>query len=107
MRKLLLSLLAFAIVLNFAASSPQNGQPASGWDLLRKIVLIPGLSSQEGKVMDFIQSTLPSSLKVQRDAKANVWFTVGEGKPHILFVKVFQFPPKLLFDFELTVIALS
>jgi putative aminopeptidase FrvX len=36
--------------------------------------------------MDFIQSTLPSSLKVQRDAKANVWFTVGEGKPHILFV---------------------
>lgn len=86
MRKLLLSSLAFAIVLNFAASSPQNGQPASGWDLLRKIVLIPGLSSQEGKVMDFIQSTLPSSLKVQRDAKANVWFTVGEGKPHILFV---------------------
>ncbi len=86
MRKLLLLSVLFAIVLNFGASSPQNGQPASGWDLLRKIVLIPGLSSQEGKVMDFIQSSLPSSLKVQRDAKANVWFTVGEGKPYILFV---------------------
>jgi putative aminopeptidase FrvX len=79
-----------ALTLNLAVSAPQGApqvvSPASGWDLLRKIVLVPGLSSQEGKVSDFVQAALPSSLKVQRDAKSNVWFTVGEGKPHILFV---------------------
>jgi len=78
------------LILSFAASSlPSAHQPApaaAGWDLLRRIVLIPGLSSQEGKVADFIQAALPASLKVQRDAKSNVWFTAGEGRPHILFV---------------------
>ena len=60
--------------------------PFSEWDLLRKIVMIPGLSSQEGRVMDFIQAALPKSLPTRRDAKNNVWFTVGTGRPHILFV---------------------
>jgi len=86
MRKPFILIIASAMLMNLAASMPQNAPSASSWDLLRKIVLIPGLSSQEGKVADFIQSVLPSSLKIQRDAKANVWFTVGEGKPHILFV---------------------
>ena len=90
MRKAGYLIVLSALILNFAVSSPQSGSqpapPASGWDLLRKIVLIPGISSQEGKVADFIQATLPASLGVQRDAKSNVWFTVGQGKPHILFV---------------------
>jgi len=94
MRKAVYIILFSVLILNIAVSAPQSASksgpqaasPASGWDLLRKIVLIPGLSSQEGKVSDFIQAALPSSLKVQRDAKSNVWFTVGEGKPHILFV---------------------
>jgi len=90
MRKAAYLIVLSALILNFAVSSPQSGSqtapPASGWDLLRKIVLIPGISSQEGKVADFIQATLPASLGVQRDAKSNVWFTVGQGKPHILFV---------------------
>ena len=90
MRKAAHIILLSALTLNLAVSAPQGApqvvSPASGWDLLRKIVLVPGLSSQEGKVSDFVQAALPSSLKVQRDAKSNVWFTVGEGKPHILFV---------------------
>jgi len=90
MRKAVYIIMLSALTLNLAVSSPQGAPqgapPASAWDLLRKIVLVPGLSSQEGKVSDFVQAALPSSLKVQRDAKSNVWFTVGEGKPHILFV---------------------
>jgi putative aminopeptidase FrvX len=79
------------IILALALSAPAGSQtPPSGgatcWDILRKIVLVPGLSGQEGKVADFIQAALPSSFKVQRDARNNVWFTVGEGKPHIMFV---------------------
>ena len=90
MRKAVFIVLLSALTLSLAVSAPQGApqaaSPASSWDLLRKIVLVPGLSSQEGKVSDFVQAALPSSLKVQRDAKSNVWFTVGEGKPHILFV---------------------
>jgi len=90
MRKAVYLVIGAAFVLSFAVSSPSSGQQtapaAAAWELLRRIVLIPGLSSQEGKVADYIQATLPASLKIQRDAKSNVWFTVGEGKPHILFV---------------------
>ena len=70
-----------------AAAIPALAQnPFSEWDLLRKIVMIPGISSQEARVMDFIQGALPKSLQPQRDAKNNVWFTAGAGRPHILFV---------------------
>jgi putative aminopeptidase FrvX len=83
------ALLLLVLTLNITASpqtTPAQSSPASSWDLLRKIVLVPGMSGQEGKAADFLQAALPASLKVQRDAKNNVWFTVGEGKPHILFV---------------------
>jgi putative aminopeptidase FrvX len=86
MRKTAFIIILSALTLNLAVSAQQNAPTASSWDLLRKIVLVPGLSSQEGKVADFVQSVLPSSLKVQRDAKSNVWFTVGSGNPHILIV---------------------
>jgi putative aminopeptidase FrvX len=58
----------------------------SAWDILRRIVLVPGVSGQEKPVADFIQGSLPSRLKIQRDEMHNVWFTAGSGKPHILFV---------------------
>ena len=86
MRRYAMSILGSALILSIAAFAGQSKDSASSWELLKKIVLIPGISSQEGKVSDFIQGTLPSSLKVQRDAKANVWFTTGEGRPHLLFV---------------------
>ncbi len=86
MRRHVISALGVGLVLGISVFAGQAKVPPSSWELLRKIVLIPGLSSQEGKVSDFIQSALPSSLNVQRDVKANVWFTVGEGRPHLLFV---------------------
>jgi putative aminopeptidase FrvX len=70
-----------------AASAAAFAQyPFSDWDLFRQIVMIPGISSQETKVMDFIQAALPKILKVQRDAKNDMWFSVGTGRPHIMFV---------------------
>jgi putative aminopeptidase FrvX len=64
----------------FAAETPR------AWDLLREILLVPGVSGHEGPVADYIQKTLPSGFQVRRDGMHNVWFTVGAGKPHILFV---------------------
>ena len=69
-----------------AVSVPLAAQTPSDWDLLRTIVMIPGISSQEVKVMDWIASMLPKGVKVERDAKNDVWFTAGSGRPHILFV---------------------
>ena len=69
-----------------AVSLPLAAQTPSDWDLLRTIVMIPGTSSQEVKVMDWIASMLPKGVKVERDAKNDVWFTAGSGKPDILFV---------------------
>jgi len=76
--------LGFALFAAGSAAYAQN--PFSDWDLFRQIVMIPGISGQEAKVMDFIQAALPRSLKVQRDAKNDMWFTVGTGHPHIMFV---------------------
>jgi len=73
------------LLLAGAAAAPAQN-PFSDWDLFRQIVMIPGISGQEAKVMDFIQAALPKSLKVQRDAKNDLWFTAGAGRPHILFV---------------------
>jgi putative aminopeptidase FrvX len=79
--------LLMIIGLLAALAAPGHAQDAtSEWNLLRQIIMIPGLSGQEGRVADFIQSRLPSAFKVQRDAMNNVWFTVGSGAPHILFV---------------------
>ncbi|MBE3130342.1 MAG: M20/M25/M40 family metallo-hydrolase, partial [Acidobacteria bacterium] len=60
--------------------------PSKAWDILREIVLVPGVSGREGPVSDFIQKTIPPGFKAQRDGMHNVWFTAGSGKPHILFV---------------------
>jgi len=69
-----------------AVSIASAQAPATDWDLLRQIVMVPGISSQEKPVMDWIQARLPKGVKVERDAKHDVWFTVGQGKPHLLFV---------------------
>jgi putative aminopeptidase FrvX len=80
-RMMTIFLAAFA-----AVSVPLTAQTPSDWDLFRTIVMIPGVSSQEVKVMDWIVSMLPKGVKVERDAKNDVWFTAGSGGPHILFI---------------------
>jgi len=58
---------------------------SSVWDYLRAMVLIPGISGQEEKVMQFIQAELPG-FEPERDEKGNLWFTIGSGHPHLLFI---------------------
>jgi putative aminopeptidase FrvX len=77
-----LSALILAVLVSGAFAA---GQPRA-WDILREILFVPGVSGHEGPVSDFIQHKLPPGFKVQRDGMHNVWFTVGSGKPHILFV---------------------
>jgi putative aminopeptidase FrvX len=75
-----------AIVLALAVSTSPAGAQSRVWDILREIVLVPCVSGHEGAVAEFVMKTLPAGLKAERDAIDNVWFTVGSGKPHLLFV---------------------
>ncbi len=65
---------------------PAQAQEKSAWNLLKELLLLPGVSTQEEKISEFISQQLPSNLKVQTDEMGNVWFTAGEGKPHLVFV---------------------
>lgn len=58
----------------------------SSWDLLKELVMIPGVSGYEGKVADFIRSRLPRGVRPQKDDMHNLWFTAGSGRPHLVFV---------------------
>ncbi|MBE3109780.1 MAG: M20/M25/M40 family metallo-hydrolase [Acidobacteria bacterium] len=73
-------------ILIILVSGAAAAGPSKAWDILREIVLVPGVSGREGPVSDFIQKTIPPGFKAQRDGMHNVWFTAGSGKPHILFV---------------------
>jgi putative aminopeptidase FrvX len=77
--------LAIGFLALVASVSSMKAQ-SKAWDILREIVLVPGVSGHEGPVSDFVQGRLPAGLKPERDAMNNVWFTVGSGRPHILFV---------------------
>ena len=77
---------ALALGLSLCAVTYPQTDFLSSWELLKELVLIPGVSGYEGYVADFIQSNFPSGVKSQRDEMENVWFTVGEGHPHLLFV---------------------
>lgn len=56
------------------------------WYWLKKLLPVPGVSGNEQKVADLIMDSCPQQLKVQRDPMGNVWFTVGSGRPHLVFV---------------------
>jgi putative aminopeptidase FrvX len=75
--------IVLAALVLFSASA---GAQSRAWEILREMVLVPGVSGHEGPAADYVQKMLPSGLKIERDAMHNVWFTVGSGKPHILFV---------------------
>lgn len=81
-----LMIIAASVVAVGSLALPAAAQKADPWEILKQIVLLPGVSRQEAKAADFVQFRLPSSFKVQRDAQHNVWFSVGSGRPHLLFV---------------------
>jgi putative aminopeptidase FrvX len=78
-------ILVLMIGLTVAGAVAAQEKPAA-WDILRDIVLVPGVSGHEKPVADFVVNALPAGVKVERDALNNVWFTAGSGKPHILVV---------------------
>jgi putative aminopeptidase FrvX len=75
-----------AILLVLLASAASAGAQSKAWDILREIVLVPGVSGHEEPVANFILKKIPPSLKPEWDPMHNVLFTIGSGKPHILFV---------------------
>ena len=75
-----------AFILTILISTAVASDGSRAWDILREILFVPGVSGHEGPVSDFIQKKVPAGFKPQRDGMHNVWFTVGSGKPHILFV---------------------
>jgi len=81
--------LIFMICLLVLFSSPFCSSPepeSQSWSLLKEMLLVPAVSGKETRMADFIMSSLPGSLNPQRDEMENIWFTVGEGEPHLLFV---------------------
>ena len=77
---------ALAMILVLLGAAATGSAQSRAWTLMREVVLVPGVSGHEGPVADFIQRHLPAGLKSERDAMANVWVTVGRGRPMILFV---------------------
>lgn len=86
MNKTLFILILAVALLGSCSSSKMGEDSPEAWNLLQELILIPGVSGYETRVADYIQESLPSGIDVQRDDMQNVWFTVGEGKPHLLFV---------------------
>ncbi len=74
------------VCLSLSVTVCKQTDSMSSWELTKKLVLIPGVSGYEKEVADFIQSHFPLTVQSQRDDMENVWFTVGEGRPHLLFV---------------------
>jgi putative aminopeptidase FrvX len=60
--------------------------PESAWSWLKQLLPIPGVSGHEEAVADVVLESLPDGLDVKRDDMHNVWFTVGKGRPHLVFV---------------------
>lgn len=80
------SLLVSALIIGLFLFQADQNPDSSSWELLKELVLIPGVSGYEGPVADFIQSRLPEGVDPQRDEIDNIWFTVGAGTPHLVFV---------------------
>ncbi len=86
MKKNILFAFALVVFLYGALFSNTSKESETSWELLKELVLIPGVSGYEGKVADFIRSRLPRGVKSQKDDMKNLWFTVGNGRPHLVFV---------------------
>ncbi len=77
---------AWAVILSVLLAAVSAGAQSRAWDILRELVLVPGVSGHEGPAADHVRKALGTAFKVERDAMHNVWFTVGSGRPHLLFV---------------------
>jgi putative aminopeptidase FrvX len=86
MRKPAVVLIALVALSLAGFSQVSQKEKESSWVWLQNLVPLPGVSGYETRVADYIQAALPKDLPAQRDDMDNLWFTVGEGKPHLVFV---------------------
>jgi hypothetical protein len=73
--------LAIGILALLASFSSMSAQ-SKAWDILREIVLVPGVSGHEGPVSYFIQGRLPATLS-GRDAMNASGSPLGQGAPYL------------------------
>jgi len=79
--------LALIIFFSLSCENIPSERPSDRtWDLLKILLMIPGVSGKENQVADYVMENIPSRLNPQRDEMENVWFSVGEGKENLVFV---------------------
>jgi len=78
--------IGLAVFLGGGLISQTTNRSDSAWEMLKELVFIPGVSGYENEVAEFIRSRLPREIKSQIDDMHNLWFTVGKGRPHLVFV---------------------
>ncbi len=86
MKRNTLLTICLAILLGSSLLSQTSNRPDSAWEMLKELVLIPGVSGYENEVAEFIRSRLPREVEAQVDDMHNLWFSVGKGRPHLVFV---------------------
>jgi len=55
-------------------------------EVLRELVFTPGLSGYEERVSDWLIERIPAGLEPVKDSMGNLFVSLGEGKPHLLFI---------------------
>jgi putative aminopeptidase FrvX len=86
MKRPILIAVGFIVILANGLISQTTGRSDSAWEFLKELVLIPGVSGYEKDVAEFIRSRLPGEIDSQMDDMHNIWFSVGKGHPHLVFV---------------------
>ena len=86
MKRSTLIAIGLAGMLGSGLISQTTSRADSAWEMLKELVMIPGVSGYENEVAEFIKSRLPRDVQAQMDDMHNVWFTVGKGRPHLVFV---------------------
>jgi putative aminopeptidase FrvX len=76
----------FALCFSLLSFIGCQKEESSVWDILKELLLLPGVSGAEGKVADYIQESFPPDVNGKRDEMDNIWFSAGNGSPHLLFV---------------------
>jgi putative aminopeptidase FrvX len=74
------------VFLGSILASQTKDKSHTAWDFLKELVLVPGVSGYENEVAEFLRSRLPGEVESQIDDMHNLWFSVGKGHPHIVFV---------------------
>ena len=86
MKRTIISFLLVIGCLSLATSMSPAKAADDAWVWLHSLLMLPGVSEHEAKVADYVEASLPADIEHRRDDMDNVWFTVGEGKPHLVFV---------------------